>query len=123
LLSRLARKKRTGLSVSAALAILATGCGGSTEGPVERPAPDEQATSQPSTPVPPAGITLEQDALIPPGPPGTVNVSHRDDVHVVEWKGTRDDTIVGYEVYRMCGSGDWERIGFVALRTDDERNY
>ena len=22
----------------------------------------------------------------------------------------------------MCGSGDWERIGFVALRTDDERN-
>lgn len=68
------------------------------------------------------GITAEADALIPPGPPGVVSVSRRSQVHVVEWKGTHDDTILGYEVYRKCPPGEWVKIGSVKLHPDDERN-
>jgi hypothetical protein len=118
----LASRERVDLSLATALVVLATGCGRFTESSDDRPAPDEPATSQPSTSSPRVGISAEEDATIPPGPPGTVNVSHRDGVHVVDWKGTRDDTIVGYEVYRRCGSGDWNSVGSVALRPDDGRN-
>ena len=67
-------------------------------------------------------ITAEQDAQIPPGPPGSVSVSRSGQVHVVEWKGTRDDTIQGYEVYKRRPPGKWVKIGRVKLRRDDERN-
>ena len=61
-------------------------------------------------------------AMIPPGPPGTVLVTRDGDLSVVSWKGTRDDRIRGYQVYRRCGSGGWDPLGFVPLHADDERN-
>jgi hypothetical protein len=87
-------------------------------------AADQSETELPATARPPAGgITAEEDAEIVPGPPGTVLVSHHpESLHRIEWQGTRDDTIRGYQVYRSCSDSEWEPIEFVKLRDDDERN-
>lgn len=80
------------------------------------------ASSQIPSP-PPAGISAEENALIPPGPPGTVRVTLQGQKHLVEWQGTRDDTIRGYQVYsKSTNQGDWKMIGFIKLREDDARN-
>ena len=94
--------------------------------------PDSSATSirpvvQAAAPAPisppPTGISAEEDGRIPPGPPGTVRVTQQDQKHLVEWQGTRDDTIKGYQVYsKSTNRGDWKAIGFVKLREDDLRN-
>jgi len=68
------------------------------------------------------GITFEEDARIPSGPPGSISISRDGPSSVVEWKGTRDDTVLGYEVYRSCSQGEWVKLGFVRLSTSDERN-
>jgi hypothetical protein len=68
------------------------------------------------------GITLEADTLIPPGPPGTVRVSHRDSLHTVSWLGTRDDRIIGYQVYRRCPNEEWQAIASLRLLPGDDRN-
>lgn len=68
------------------------------------------------------GITLEDDRQIPPGPPGTVHVSHHDSLHTVTWAGTRDDTILGYQVYRRCPHEGWQAVGSLGLLAGDERN-
>ena len=69
-----------------------------------------------------AGITFEEDARIPSGPPGSISISRHGPSRVVEWKGTRDDTVLGYEVYRSCSQGEWVKLGFVPLSASDERN-
>lgn len=68
------------------------------------------------------GITSEDDALIPPGAPGTVRVSHRDSRHSVSWVGTRDDKIIGYQVYRRCPDEEWQAIASLELLPGDDRN-
>jgi hypothetical protein len=80
--------------------------------------------SGPSSPAPPAGgITAEEDAGIPAGPPGRVLVSHHPgSLHRIEWQGTLDDTIRGYQIYRRCPNGEWEEIAYLPLHDDDERN-
>ena len=88
-------------------------------GSLSAEAPDAQVSTPEHISV---GITAEADAQIPPGPPGSVSVMRRGQVHVVEWKGTRDDTIQGYEVYRKCPLGEWVKVGSVKLHPDDERN-
>ena len=43
--------------------------------------------------------------------------------HRVEWQGTRDDTIKGYQVYsKPTNQGGWKPIAFIKLREDDPRN-
>ena len=79
---------------------------------------DAPADAPPSV----GGITADEDALIPAGPPGLVVVSQRDDAHVVQWQGTRDDTILGYQVYRRCLPGEWTKIAFVEIHDGDNRN-
>lgn len=68
------------------------------------------------------GITIEEDEKIVPGPPGFVKITHHGELHEIHWQGTRDDTILGYQIYRRCPREPWQRIGFVALRKDDPRN-
>lgn len=75
------------------------------------------------TPAASAGISAEENARIPPGPPGTVIVTQQGRQHVVEWQGTRDDTITGYQVYvRSTNQEVWKPVGLVRLRSDDSRN-
>ena len=68
------------------------------------------------------GITAEEDALIPPGRPGTVSTSRQAEKCLVEWVGTGDDTILGYVVYRRRPGEEWEEIGRTPLHPNDERN-
>ena len=75
-----------------------------------------------ASPPAPGGITREEDQRIPPGPPGTVHVSHNDSLHTVTWVGTRDDTILGYQVYRRCLPEGWLAVGSLGLLPGDERN-
>jgi hypothetical protein len=51
-----------------------------------------------------------------------VEVARRGAVHRVEWAGTRDDTIRGYQVLRRCDGESWAPLAFVPLRSDDPRN-
>ena len=67
-------------------------------------------------------MTREQHDANPPGPPGRVVHARRDGVQVVEWDGTRDDTIAGYRVYRRRAGAAWTDAGFVPLHPDDPRN-
>jgi hypothetical protein len=62
------------------------------------------------------GLTAEEDAMIPPGPPGTVSVSRENGFYVVQWEGTRDDTVIAYAVYRRCGAESWTPIARVPVR-------
>ena len=110
--------------------------GGTDECPTGRrvaPAPQAERSTPSSTPAPTTsprtgdepndpGLSLEEDARNVPGPPGRVDVAHHDGWNTVEWQGTADDTIGGYEVYRKCGGTTWEKVGFVGLRKDDPRN-
>jgi hypothetical protein len=109
----------------ATLSLASVGCDGSGDRGAS-PAFAEERSELPAGVTPPrdpGGITAEEDAAIPPGPPGIVLVSHYPELlHHIEWQGTRDDTIRGYQVYRSCPGRDWEEIGFVKLRGDDERN-
>jgi len=68
------------------------------------------------------GITSEEDALIPPGPPVKVRVSPRASLHTVTWVGTRDDQIIGYQVYRRCANEEWQAIASLGLLPGDDRN-
>ena len=68
------------------------------------------------------GITKEEDEHIVSGPPGFVKVQNHGELHAISWQGTRDDTILGYQVYRRCQQEPWQPIGFVKLREDDPRN-
>ena len=54
--------------------------------------------------------------MIPPGPPGTVNASRENGSYVVQWEGTRDDTVTAYEVYRRCGAESWIPVARVPVR-------
>ena len=110
--------------------------GGCAAGPSSAPASPPQTqrppgSGPPPTPVtaqPPSaspsleGLSLDEQAHNLPGPPGNVIVAHRDGLHRVEWDGTRDDTIGGYEVHRRCSGMTWEKLAFVAVRDDDPRN-
>jgi hypothetical protein len=99
-------------------------------GPPSSAAPEQTGAPAPTTPaevVPPSapptgGISREEDAMIPPGPPGEVLVARNGDLSVVSWKGTRDDRIRRYQVHRRCDPGDSDPVGFVPLHPDDERN-
>jgi hypothetical protein len=51
-----------------------------------------------------------------------VTVEHGDGVHVIRWKGTRNDTVSGYELRRRCPGADWRAVAFVPLRAEDPRN-
>ena len=82
------------------------------------PTPDQGQASPPSGP----GITAEEDAGLLSGPPGTVEVTHGPEGHLVQWSGTRDDQITGYRVYRRCDPGKWVEVGLVETRDEDERN-
>jgi hypothetical protein len=62
------------------------------------------------------GLTTEEDAMIPPGPPGIVSVSRENGLSTVRWEGTRDDTVSAYEVYRRCGAGPWTSVARVPVR-------
>jgi hypothetical protein len=112
--------------VPAAFALALTtliGCNRPSQPDAEHAATGEQMTiPAPLDATGAQGITAEQDAGIPPGPPGLVSISTADGKIIVAWMGTRDDRIRGYEVYRRCAPGDWETIGFVPIREDDERN-
>lgn len=68
------------------------------------------------------GITIEEDEQIVSGPPGSVSVKHDGELHEIRWIGTRDDTILGYQIYRRCQQENWKSIGFVKLHVDDPRN-
>ncbi len=107
------------------LLLLLPGCQESVDrGDISPPATAAASPSpSPATSAAPAGISAEEDARIPPGPPGTVNVTQNGRRHVVEWRGTGDDTITGYQVYsRSTNREVWNTIGFVKLRADDTRN-
>lgn len=109
----------------AALSLASVACDGSRERGISRALAEERSELPAGiTPPPdPDGITAEEDAAIPPGPPGKVLVSHQPRLlHRIEWRGTQDDTIRGYQIYRRCPDGEWEEIAFVKLRDDDERN-
>lgn len=71
---------------------------------------------------PEPGITIEEDARNVSGPPGSVKIKHDGVMHEIIWQGTRDDTILGYQVYRRCQHEPWQGIGFIRLREDDPRN-
>ena len=71
---------------------------------------------------PQPGITIEEDKQIVSGPPGSVEIKHDGELHEIRWLGTRDDTILGYQVYRRCPHEPWKSLGFVELRDDDPRN-
>jgi len=68
------------------------------------------------------GITIEEDAKNVSGPPGSVEIEHDGVMHEIRWRGTRDDTILGYQVYRRCQHEPWQGIGFIHLHKDDARN-
>jgi len=96
-------------------------CGCSAEETATEP-PEQGATEA----VTGDGITAEEDALILPGPPGTVTVEgstpEGNSPLIVRWPGTRDDTISGYNVYNKNTGGNWTLIAFVPLRKEDPRN-
>ena len=75
------------------------------------------------TPATDAGITWVEQSSIPHGPPGTVQVTESGQSVTVEWKGTRDHTIQGYQIYQKLTTEEvWKVIGFVELRADDSLN-
>ncbi len=99
------------------LAIDLLACGVGATDPSE---PDARAATHPKPTT--AGISKEADASMPSGPPGVVEVTKGASIYRVEWVGTRDDTISGYQVLRRCAQGPWLALSFVALHDDDPRN-
>jgi hypothetical protein len=84
----------------------------------------QQHPDAPSPGRPPVtrGITAEEDAGIAPGPPGEVRILHGGRIHRIEWQGTRDDTVRGYQIYRRCSGSPWQELAFVELHANDPRN-
>ena len=105
--------------------VLVFAVGGCERGMRESPtaaSPPSAETAEPPLPPSHSGITAEANAGILPGPPGSVDVTHLKGSHRVVWRGTGDDQVARYRVYRRCPGSEWVELGSVALHTDDERN-
>ena len=90
----------------------------------EQKQPGTSASQNPTGAV--AGITEQQDQLILPGPPSdlrlVVPASDSNLPYQLAWHGTRDDTISGYNIYKLDSPKKWSLIGFMSLRKEDSRN-
>ena len=47
-------------------------------------------------------LTNEQNAIIAPGPPGNLWFSIESGNKIINWQGTRDDTVSYYTIYGRC---------------------
>lgn len=70
---------------------------------------------------PDVGITIEEDSLIPPIPPASLTGVWTGQVVQLTWRGTGDDTLQTFTVYRHQGESEWTAIGstpFVQTQAD-----
>lgn len=70
------------------------------------------------------GITIEQDSLIPPIPPGQVRAILFESFVELRWQGTGSDIDDQYIVYRRLSNSDyWEEISIVPVKDSNRGEY
>ncbi len=98
-------------------ALILTGCNVSVTSQTSTSKQEKYEIPPPST-----GISVEEDALIRPGPPGNIWISNDGGKTVIHWQGTRNDRVKNYVVYRK-GDADWQVIGRVPSFGDNSSVY
>src|SRR3989344_9224491 len=69
-------------------------------------------------------LTNEQNAIIAPGPPGNLWFSIESGNKIINWQGTRNDTISYYTIYSRCDNeSSPKKIGQVKSIGDNSEMY